>query len=52
MAEHATAWWTEKGNVVPTRDSVEWDTMYWEWIDFAFGAEASYEGEINGNDSD
>jgi hypothetical protein len=36
MAEHAEAWWTEQDNVVPLRGTPEWESMYEEWIKFAF----------------
>lgn len=36
MAEHAEAWWGDKGNRVPERGTPAWDAMYEAWIDFAF----------------
>jgi hypothetical protein len=36
LAEHAEAWWREQGKVVPPPDSAEWQTMYEEWVEFAF----------------
>jgi hypothetical protein len=36
LADHAEAWWQEQGNVVPARDTPEWQSMYEAWIDFAF----------------
>ncbi len=35
-ADHAEAWQQERGQQVPTRDTPEWNTMYQEWIDYAF----------------
>ena len=39
LADHAEAWWTERGNIVPPRESPEWDAMYGTWIEFAFEKE-------------
>ena len=36
LADHAEAWQRERGEQVPERDSAEWDTMYQDWVDFAF----------------
>jgi hypothetical protein len=38
LADHAEAWQRERGEAVPERDSAEWDSMYQEWVDFAFGS--------------
>jgi hypothetical protein len=35
-ADHAEAWQQERGEQVPERGCPEWDTMYREWIDYAF----------------
>lgn len=36
LADHAELWWDEQGHNVPERDTQEWQTMYSEWIEFAF----------------
>jgi len=36
LAEHAEAWWREKGRRVPKRDTPQWDTMYETWVEWAF----------------
>ena len=36
LADHAEAWWQEKGNIVPDKNTKEWREMYMEWIEFAF----------------
>ncbi len=36
MEEHAMLWWIEKGYTIPSPDSIEWEEMYAEWVDFAF----------------
>jgi len=38
LSDHAEAWQRGRGEQVPERDSAEWDTMYQDWIDFAFGS--------------
>lgn len=38
LADHAEAWQRGRGEHVPERDSAEWDTMYQDWVDFAFGS--------------
>ena len=38
FAEHAEAWWTEQGGVVPPHDSMGWHYMYQAWVNFAFGS--------------
>lgn len=37
LADHAEGWQHERGESIPERESAEWDTMYQDWIDFAFG---------------
>lgn len=36
LADHAETWWREKGNTVPARNTKEYNSMYEEWIKFAF----------------
>lgn len=36
LADHAKAWWTEQGRIVPPRDSPEFTVMYAAWIEYAF----------------
>ena len=36
LADHAEAWWREKGNTIPPRDSDEWKKMYESWVEWAF----------------
>lgn len=36
MAEHAEAWWSEKGRKVPRRDTMAWNDMYQKWVNYAF----------------
>lgn len=36
LAEHAEAWWSERGYVVPRRKTKAWNTMYQKWINYAF----------------
>lgn len=36
LAEHAEAWQREQGKEVPDRDTEAWQTMYEQWVDFAF----------------
>jgi hypothetical protein len=37
FAEHAEAWWTEQGKIVPANhNSQEWHDMYEKWAEFAF----------------
>jgi hypothetical protein len=36
FAEHAEAWYTDQGNVVPECDTEAWLKMYEEWVEFAF----------------
>ena len=36
LADHAELWWKEKGNVVPRRNTKEWEIMYKKWWVFAF----------------
>jgi hypothetical protein len=36
LAQHAEAWWREQGNIVPDRDTAEWDRMYEAWVTWAF----------------
>lgn len=36
MEDHAMAWWIGKGFVIPSPNSIEWEEMYAEWVDFAF----------------
>jgi hypothetical protein len=36
LADHAEAWWGEKGNIVPKRETRAWDTMYQSWVEYAF----------------
>jgi hypothetical protein len=36
LADCAEAWAKERGEVVPDRNSPEWQTMYERWIDYAF----------------
>ena len=36
LADHAEAWWLEKGNTIPPRDSDEWKKMYEAWVEWAF----------------
>jgi len=36
LAEHAEVWCEEQGKTVPPPDTPEWQTMYEEWIGFAF----------------
>ena len=31
LADHAEAWWREKGNTIPPRDTDEWKKMYETW---------------------
>jgi hypothetical protein len=35
MAEHAKAWWTEQGKVVPPKGA-DYDVMYETWAEWAF----------------
>ena len=43
LREHAEEWWTEQGEIVPVRDSPEYEVMYVKWIDFAFGVYSEVE---------
>jgi hypothetical protein len=36
LADHAEAWCREQGKEVPPPDSAEWQTMYEQWVAFAF----------------
>ena len=36
LAEHAEAWWSEKGRKVPRRGTKAWGNMYQSWVDYAF----------------
>jgi hypothetical protein len=36
LAEHAEMWWVEKGNILPKKDTIEWQKMYKKWVDYAF----------------
>lgn len=36
LAEHAEAWWKEKGKKVPTKGTKEWKKMYETWANWAF----------------
>jgi hypothetical protein len=36
LADHAEAWWREKGKTVPPRDTAEWQAMYETWVEWAF----------------
>jgi len=36
LAEHAEAWWSERGRKVPGRGTKAWDNMYQTWVDYAF----------------
>ena len=36
LAEHAEAWWREKGKKVPRRDTDKWRQMYEAWVAWAF----------------
>ena len=36
LADHAEAWWSKQGNIVPARETSEWTTMYEKWVEFAF----------------
>jgi len=36
LAEHAEAWWKENGNMVPPKDTLEYENMYEKWHEFAF----------------
>lgn len=38
LADHAETWQRERGEPVPERDTPEWDSVYQDWIDFAFGS--------------
>ena len=36
LADHAEAWWKEKGNTVPDKHTIEYNEMYEKWHAFAF----------------
>jgi len=36
LTDHAESWYKEQGRAVPDRGTPEWQTMYAEWVDFAF----------------
>ncbi len=36
LADHAEAWWREKGNTIPPRGTDEWQKMYETWVEWAF----------------
>jgi hypothetical protein len=36
LADHAELWWKEQGNIIPERNTKEWQLMYEAWIEFAF----------------
>ena len=36
LADHAELWFQECGNVVPERETPEWNAMYAKWIGYAF----------------
>lgn len=36
LADHADAWWREKGNEVPDRGTAEWQKIYEAWAAWAF----------------
>jgi hypothetical protein len=36
LADRAEAWWRERGNEVPARQSQDWRNMYERWIEYAF----------------
>lgn len=36
LAEHAEAWARESGEVVPERDTPEWQALYERWVEYAF----------------
>lgn len=36
LADHAEAWWSEKGRKVSDRTTKAWAKMYEKWIDYAF----------------
>lgn len=36
LADHAEAWWVEKGNEVPEKGTAAYNGMYEKWIEFAF----------------
>lgn len=36
MHDHAVAWYEEQGKEIPPFDSMEWQIMYEDWIEWAF----------------
>jgi hypothetical protein len=36
LSEHAEAWWSDQGNIVPEPYSEEWVAMYVQWHTYAF----------------
>ena len=36
LSDHAEAWWREKGNIVPEKNTQEWEKMYALWVEYAF----------------
>ena len=36
LADHAEAWFKEHGQMIPSRGSDEWNSMYTAWIEYAF----------------
>ena len=36
LAEHAEAWWKERGKVVPPKKTTAWQVMYEKWVNWAF----------------
>jgi len=36
LADHAEAWHSEKGHKVPKRNTVAWNKMYKNWVNYAF----------------
>lgn len=37
LADHAEMWWKEQGKEVSARGTEEWQNMYEQWIEYAFG---------------
>lgn len=51
LADHAEAWWKEKGNTVPPKGSDAYNEMYKQWAEFAFANMLRETSSIKGKSS-